>query len=168
VSRHKDDALIAAFVARLHEAAVAADEPVPTALPTPPAALADLYAVIPSRLPPLLERLLLAYRWPEVDVGPLRLFANPPGTGLQGFRDNVLRDPCIWKVVSGQGWIPIGLAPALCYDPVCLAIQRGAGRDCPVVQLDHEEILCNLRVRPVAELARSFRGLIAGVVDERG
>jgi hypothetical protein len=47
------------------------------------------------------------------------------------------------------------------YDPVCFDYSsRRQGGDCKIVKIDHEEILCNNRIKVVAELAHSFRELM--------
>jgi hypothetical protein len=52
------------------------------------------------------------------------------------------------------------------YDPVCFDIrERTKGKDYPIVKIDHEEILCNNRVKVVAELAPSFEKLMLQTID---
>jgi hypothetical protein len=51
--------------------------PVKTA--TAPASLDLLYAKLPARFPPLYERLVLSYRWAEVDLGTFRLLPTLRG-----------------------------------------------------------------------------------------
>src|SRR3954453_7688457 len=54
----------------------------PIALKTDVNALNDVYARIPGPLPELYERLVLNYRWLEVNLDDrLRLLGNPPGRG---------------------------------------------------------------------------------------
>src|ERR1700761_175409 len=48
----------------------------PLRSPTDPWCLLSLNAKIPTRFPRLYERLLLAYRWAEVDLQVFRLLAN--------------------------------------------------------------------------------------------
>jgi hypothetical protein len=65
------------------------------------------------------------------------------------------------------GYIQFGRGPDVNYDPVCFDTRRDPGsRDAPIVQLDHEDILCNRRLRVVAELARSFRALVLDVIGK--
>ena len=60
----------------------------PLKVETPRSALDSIYAKLPARFPPLYERLVLSYRWAEVDLGTYRLVANPPGSGVDGlFRE---------------------------------------------------------------------------------
>ena len=164
-----DEALIKEFVSLV---AVGIDEydergqPVspPKHIATPESALQGLYRRIPSRLPRLFEQLLLTYRWPEAELGPFLLLANPPGDDLDGFADQSQRDKGLADTLVPARYVQIGRGPYGNYDPVCFDLRRSDGRDCPIVQIDHEEILCNHRIRPVAELARSFRGLVHNLV----
>ncbi|MFN7988647.1 MAG: hypothetical protein U0529_14320 [Thermoanaerobaculia bacterium] len=124
-------------------------------------ALDSLYRRVPARLPSLYERLITSYRWAEVEVGPCALLANPPGPGLTGLLAQFFRDPGLTDVLHPRGYIPFARGAGGNYDPVCFATQRGvAGNDAPVVQLDHEEVLCSGRIRVVSELAPSFRALV--------
>jgi len=53
------------------------------------------------------------------------------------------------------------------YDPVCFDIKsRKKNGECRIVKIDHEEILCNNRVKLVAELAPSFRELVIRTIDQ--
>jgi len=47
------------------------------------------------------------------------------------------------------------------YDPVCFDMNsRKKNHEMRVVKIDHEEILCNYRVKVVAELAPNFEALV--------
>lgn len=164
-----DTILLAAFTAvfRCEECRTPGDQPKrPVSTHTSRGALADLYAVLPARLPHLYEQLLLSYRWPETDLGPF-LLANPIGPGLAGFLEELKGDPVLWAVLIPSGWIRFGMGPDLNYDPVCFDTRRRRkDGDYRVVQLDHEELLCNSRIKEAAELAPSFRELVQRTVVE--
>jgi hypothetical protein len=57
----------------------------PRRLETQASSLQPIYAKLPARFPPLFERLLLTYRWAEVDLQGNRLLRNPLGHDLAGF-----------------------------------------------------------------------------------
>lgn len=127
----------------------------------PEAALEELHTHLPARLPPLYQRLILEYYWPELKLGELRLLANPAGRDLRGLLLEMKRDRVFWTELLPRGWIQIGKGPDLCYDPVCFDIRRRTkDGDYRVVQLDHEALLCNLQIREVAMLAPTFRELL--------
>ena len=134
---------------------------------TAPSLLEPLYAKLPARLPKLYERLVLTYRWAEVDLGTCRLLANPPGPDLSGLLQQMSRDPALWSSLLPAGYIQFGRGPDMDYDPVCFDIKsRKKNGECRIVKIDHEEILCNNRVKLVAELAPSFRELVIRTIDQ--
>jgi hypothetical protein len=132
---------------------------------TPEAVLETLYAELPARLPPLYERLILTFRWPDVELGRFGLVANPAGPDLAGLLGSMRYDRLLWSEIVPAGLIPFGRGTGFTWDPVCFDTRhRTADGDCRIVQLDHEAILCYSRIRDVAELARSFRQLMRETV----
>ncbi|MGA9813143.1 MAG: hypothetical protein WBQ64_10220 [Terriglobales bacterium] len=139
----------------------------PAVIETLPSQLESVYAKLPARFPKLFERLVLSYRWAEVDLGMCRLLANPPGPDLTGMLVQMSRDPAIWGSLLPAGYIQFGKGPDVDYDPVCFDIKsRKKNGECRVVKIDHEEILCNNRVKLVAELAPSFRDLVLQTIEQ--
>jgi len=128
--------------------------------------LEPLLAKLPARFPPLFEQLVLSYRWAEVDLQLLRLLPNPLGTDLRGLLSEMTKDPALWENLLASGYIQFGRGTDMDYDPVCFNIRsRTRDRDYKIVKIDHEEILCNNRVKVVAELAPSFRQLILQTIE---
>jgi hypothetical protein len=131
-----------------------------------PAQLEPIYAKLPARFPPVFEQLLLSYRWDEVDLGLFRLLPNPPGPDLNGFLQEMSRDPAIWKALLPAGFMQFGKGPDTNYDPVCFDISsRKKNREFKIVRIDHEEILCNDRVKVVEEVAPTFRDLLLRAIE---
>ncbi len=133
---------------------------------TDASSLEMLYTKLPARFPPLFERLLLTYRWAEVDLETYRLLPNPPGPDLEGFLGQMTRDKGLWDALIAAGFLQFGRGADIDYDPVCFDISsRNKNRDMRVVKIDHEEILCNYRVKVVAEMAPSFFDLLQGTIN---
>ena len=129
--------------------------------------LEPVYTKLPGRFPPLYERLVLSYRWAEVDLESYSLLANPPGPDLSGLLAEISKDPGLWNALAPAGYIPFGKGAGGDYDPVCFDWNlRKKNRDCRVVKIDHEEILCNNRIRVVAELAPSFEILVRETIQK--
>jgi hypothetical protein len=129
--------------------------------------LEPLYAKLPTRFPKLFELLILSYRWAEVDLMTYRLLANSPGPDLAGLLEQMSKDPAIWGALLPAGYIQFGKGPDMDYDPVCFDIKsRKKNGDCRIVKIDHEEILCNNRIKLVAELAPSFRHLVLQTIEQ--
>jgi hypothetical protein len=124
--------------------------------------LENLYIKLPARLPHLYEQLILSYRWAEVDLGSFTLLANPPGEGFDGLLQQIHFD----DLLEAGSYVRFARGCDVDYDPVCFDLgKRRQGGDCPIVKLDHEEILCNSRIREVTELAPSFRDLIVTTIE---
>ncbi len=133
----------------------------PLKIKTPPKQLEEIYAKLPTRFPKLFESLVLSYRWAEIDLGTYTLLANLPGAHLNGLFEQISKDSGLWEALVPAGFLQFGKGPDLDYDPVCFDIQtRKQGGDCRIVKIDHEEILCNNRIKVVAELAPSFYHLV--------
>jgi hypothetical protein len=130
------------------------------------ALLEPIYARLPARFPPLYQRLVLSYRWADIDLQSYRLFANPPGPNLSGLLDQMTQDPTLWKYLLPAGYVQFGKGPDVDYDAICFDFNsRKKNGDCRIVKIDHEEILCNDRVKVVAELALTFEQLVVQTID---
>ena len=139
----------------------------PIQVATERSCLEALYANLPARFPPLYEGLVLSYRWAEIDLGAFRLLANPPGPGLLGLGEEISRDQAMQEILIPNKCLQFGKAPDLNYDAVCFDWSRPLpDGDCPVVQIDHEEILSRYRFKKVSDLAPSFRELMIRVIAE--
>jgi hypothetical protein len=135
-------------------------KPRPVQFKTASIALDGLYDMLPLRFPPLFEKLLLSYRWPEVDLESLRLSANPPGEDLNGFFNAISSNQYLWDVLIPAGYLPFGKGPDIDYDPVCFDYKPKTGKKGRVLKIDHEEILCNNRIKIVSEVAPNFLDLV--------
>jgi hypothetical protein len=94
------------------------------------------------------------------------LLPNPPGEDLGGLFAAMSKDPFMWKCLIEAGYIRFAMGPDIDYDPVCFDISaRKKNRDYRIVKIDHEEILCNNRIKVVAELAPSFQQLIENTIQ---
>jgi len=139
----------------------------PIPMETGRSCLESIYAKLPGRFPRLYEELVLSYRWAEVDLKTFTLLANPPSEGLGLLLEQIHRDKHLTKVLEANGYMRFAKGPDIDYDPVCFDLRRcRQGGDCPIVKLDHEEILCNSRIREVAELAPSFRNLMMKTIED--
>jgi hypothetical protein len=128
--------------------------------------LDTIYNRLPSRLPPLFERLVLSYRWADVDLHAFTLLVNPLGPNLSRFFGQISKDPGLRAALIPAGYIRFGRGADMDFDPVCFDIRsRRKNGDCRVVKIDHEEILCNNRVKVVSELAKGFEELVHKTIE---
>jgi len=138
----------------------------PVAVATPESMLEAVYAKLPARFPPLYEQLVLSYRWLEVDLQLYRLHANPIDPDLSGLINRLLKDKFLSNLALKNGYIPFGKGGDMDYDPVCFNMSaRKKNREYEIVKLDHEEILCNERIRVVKKLAPSFQQLVEQTIQ---
>jgi hypothetical protein len=138
----------------------------PIRIDTPRAALEAIYAKLPARFPPLYEHMILYYRWAEVDLQLYRLLPNPPGPGLTGLLMEMSKDRGLWNCLLPAGYVQFGKGSDADYDPVCFDYTtRKKNRECRIVKIDHEQILCNERVRVVSELAPTFESFVVSTID---
>jgi len=127
--------------------------------------LALLYRGIAGPLPPLFVQLLRRYRWHQIDIDLMSLLGNLPPP-FSGFADVVRSDRLLFAALSRVNCVQFGRGSDVDYDPVCFDLgSRDLDGDCPVVKLDHEEILCNDRLTKVADIAPSFRALVRLAID---
>ncbi len=126
-------------------------------------ALDALCEKLPHRLPPLYEQMILSWRWTALNLGRFQLLANPLGADLDDLYDEITRDKTLAETLLPQGYVQFGKHEN--YDPICFDTRhRRSNADCPVVQIDHEQILCNNRIKRIEELAPTFAELIKTIV----
>ena len=139
----------------------------PLRVQTSPDALKVFYETMLGPLPPLYERLILAWHWGEVDLDTYRLLPNFPPP-LDGLIKGIKADAFLFRVLSSNGFVQFGRGPDIDYDPVCFDLnKRSPDGDCAIVKVDHEEALNDERLRIVAVLADSFRDLVQQTMASR-
>lgn len=138
----------------------------PLRVNTDPLMLEPLYAKLPGRFPRLYERLVLSYRWAEIDLKSYRLIANPPGADLSRLFEEITKDNALRDALFPAGYVQFGKGPDVDYDPVCFDINAMKNGDCRIIKIDHEEILCNDRIKIVAEPATSFEEMVLQAIKE--
>lgn len=154
-----DDRLLAQFVERFEPPAIRIDAGDATALER-------IYEQLPARLPKLYERLLLNFIWDDVELPSLRLLGNP---GLDELLTSLFYDRFLVETLLPNHFIPFGREPGGGYDPICFQTRAPAGRsDCRIVRVDHEEILCNRRLKIREIVAPSFRALVQLTIEAPG
>jgi hypothetical protein len=92
-----------------------------------------------------------------------RIAGKSSGPDLAGLLRQISKDPAFCSSLLPAGYIQFGKGPDFDYDPVCFGRKTGI---CRIVKIDHEEILCNHRIKFVAEVAPSFKGLTLQTIDQ--
>ena len=140
----------------------------PVRISTDVSALESLQSRLPARLPKLFERLLLNFRWAEVDLDLYTLTANPLGNDLSRWLSEASRDKFLWNFHLRSGYIPFAKGHDMDYYRIRFETKsRKKGDECRIVKIDHEEVLCNERIKIVSELAPSFRSLVERTIAHK-
>ena len=137
----------------------------PAKILTPRVELDQFLSTYGVRFPELYQNLLLSYRWREVCLGELaRLFGNPPGPLAEGFFAAIVADPFHRNVLLPSGLVPFARAPDN-FDPICFDTSgRSARQDFPLIQIDHEALICRKQILRRRELWPTFRSFAETVV----
>ena len=140
---------------------------------TEPSELAELYRSLlfcgfnSTCFPPLYEKLILSFRWAEVELDCYRLIANDTGKDLLPLFSTLRNDRSLYDTLLPNGYFQFAKAPDADYDPVCFDFRhRQKNGDCRIVRIDHEGILCYGRIKEVEELAPNFRTLLLNTISK--
>ena len=122
---------------------------------------------LPQSWPQPFRSLIDRYRFCNIEVGPLMLFANNGHELFYELSKKVFTDKGLFPTLHKNGFLQFGLPHETNYDPVCFDMKRRNRADAPIVQLDHEEILQWSRIRVVQEIAPSFAQFMQTALAER-
>lgn len=117
----------------------------------------DLEQKLPMRFPPSYDSFISRYIFPAFEFGPVFLFGNTGSEIHSELKDKIFRDKAIADQLLPAGYLQFGNPHEGNYDPVCFDTNNN---QYPIVQIDHEEILCRSRIRVVKVIAPSFLKLI--------
>jgi len=120
---------------------------------------------LPFKLPACFTDFVCHYAFTDFEIRRLHHYDNYDGNEEWCWHVALFRDKPIFEVCAAHLFLPIGQPELGNYDRVCLDLTRLKSGDCPVVQLDHEAILLKEKVEIVAELAPSYKKLIATVLN---
>lgn len=156
------DDLINSFAAKLKAAGVPI-QPEDNAL-----MLGRLEQALPKRLPQSLEHFLSRYSFPRFDVCRVTLFGWSSGLEVNDYFDVAsAKDGSLSELLLPGGYFQIGRPDTGGFDAVCLNlnVKEAEHREYPLVVADHEEILCNNRVKISRQIWPSFLTLITTAVE---
>lgn len=113
------------------------------------------------QIPAAYRSMVTRYIFPAFEFRDVFFFANTPeGTAFREFRDRVYLDECMSPKLLSAGYLQFGNPYETNYDPVCFDMNRASETDAPIVQIDHEWILCDDKIVVVREIAPSLATLI--------
>jgi hypothetical protein len=119
--------------------------------------LPELENRLPFRLPPTFRSLVSRYLFPSFDAGPIQFYSVGVEEPYTEFRSAVFGDRFMSPFLLKNGYVQFGRPAGGSYDPICFdfTISRRKSEP-PVVHIDHEEILCNERIRVIESLSPAF------------
>jgi hypothetical protein len=122
--------------------------------------LQDLEAKLPRRLPVSFASLMSRYSFPSFAAGGISLFGWE-STETEFSKVAPPEKGSLSELLLPSGYFQIGRPDTGDFDAVCFDFKmQEKNREYRIVQADHEEILCNLRVEVRRELWPSFRKLV--------
>lgn len=125
--------------------------------------LSEVESRLPYRLPATFRSLIARYLFPSFSVEPLTFYSvgvTDPQTTAE-FRQAIFADRHLSTFLFKNGFLPFARPADWNYDPVCFDYRSKARKTEPsVVRIDHEEILCNSRLRIVETLSAAFYVLL--------
>jgi len=122
--------------------------------------LAELEAGLPKRLPKSFESLLSRYSFPPFDSCGISFFGWDSASGNL-FDVASAPKGSLSELLLPSGYIQIGRPEGGDFDAACFDVNaERQNREYRIVQANHEEILCNSRVKIRGELWPSFRKLV--------
>lgn len=132
--------------------------------------LAEVEHRLPFSLPPAFRSLLARYLFPSFAAGPLTFYSvgvrSPDSHGME-FRVAIFADRYMCPFLFKNGLLPFARPADVSYDPVCFDFRSSHRKSEPaVVRIDHEEILCNDRLRVREVISPAFDVLIAKMTKD--
>ena len=155
---HEIEELVDAFVSRLQAQGVTIRRD-DNAL-----RLRDLEAKLPKRLPQSFESLLSRYSFLPFDASGISFF----GWGQESTELSEVASPkkgSLSELLLPAGYFQIGRPDTGSFDAICFDMNdRNQNREHGIVLADHEEILCNSRVKICSQVWPSFRKFLETAV----
>lgn len=123
--------------------------------------LAELEGRLPFRLPPTFRSLVSRYLFPFFDAGPIQFFSVGVEEPYTEFRSAVFGDRSMSPFLLKNGYVQFARPAGGSYDPICFDFTISPRKsEPPVVHIDHEEILCDERIRVIESLSPAFHRFI--------
>jgi hypothetical protein len=126
--------------------------------------LQELEEQVTKRLPQSFQSLLSRYSFPTFDALGISFFGwGPASTELLGVASAIKGS--LSELLLPAGYFQIGRPDTGSFDAICFDLNDGKqNREHGIVLADHEEILCNSRVRISSQVWPSFQKLLETAV----
>ncbi len=115
---------------------------------------------LPQRLPQSFASFLAQYSFPAFDVVGISLFGWDSDSNVYAEAASAPKGS-LSELLLPAGYVQIGQPDTGSFDAVCFDLNRkNQNREYRIVEIDHEDILCNWKVRVSGELWGSFIELV--------
>ena len=122
--------------------------------------LRNLEGKLPKRLPQSFESFLARYSFPAFDVMGISVFEWDSDSNALA-EEAAAAKGSLSELLIPAGYVQIGRPDTGSFDAVCFDLNsRSQNLECRIVQIDHEDILCNWKVRILEEKWPSFIKMI--------
>jgi hypothetical protein len=111
---------------------------------------------LPKIYPPSYHSLVSRYAFPAFEIGPIILLANTGEDVYWEGMTKIFEDEFMSSFLFQNGFIQFGNPHFGDYDAICFDTNRPRGQEYPIVQIDHEAILCDSEIQVVKEISSSF------------
>jgi len=129
------------------------------------ARLESLEAKLPKRLPQSFGSLLSQYSFPAFDVEGISLFGWESASNAYTDEASAAKGS-LSELLIPAGYVQIGQPDTDSFDAICFDLnQKCQNREYRIVQVEHEQILCNWRVKVSDEPWPSFIKLVEHVLS---
>jgi hypothetical protein len=126
--------------------------------------LLNLEATLPKRLPPSFESLLSRYSFASFDASGISFFGWGP-TSADLFDVASPQRGSLSELLLPAGYFQIGRPDTGSFEAICFDLNtQKQNREYRIVLADHEEVLCNSRVKIRSELWLSFRKFLEAAI----
>ena len=123
--------------------------------------VADLESKLPKRFPRSFGSFIARYSFPAFDLWGISFFGNTGANNENDLEAAIFKDRGLCEVLLSNGYVQIGRPDSGDYDPVCFDPTGPINnREYPIVRIDHEEVLCNFRIKVTDHIAPSFLNLV--------
>lgn len=120
---------------------------------------------LPKRMPQSFESFLSRYSFPAFDVLGITLFEWDSDSN-QYIVEALAPKNSLSELLIPAGYVQIGRPDTGDFDAICFDLNhQPQNREYRVVQVDHENILCNWKVRVMGELWPSFIKLVESALS---
>jgi hypothetical protein len=127
--------------------------------------LEALEGKLPKRLPQSFASFLLRYSFPSFDVAGISLFGWASASNAYT-NEASAAEGSLSELLIPAGYVQIGQPDTGSFDAICFDLNHKCqNREYRIVNVDHEQILCNWRVRVSSEMWSSFVELVEGVLS---